>query len=123
MKVKTLKILFWSTTALFSIMMAFSATMYLSADAMKDAFIHLGFPSYFRVELALLKFAGVIALVLPVPARLKEWAYAGFFFTLLSAFVAHLASGDTPDKFMAPVVFAVVLGVSYFTSHKLASNR
>jgi len=34
----------------------------------------LGFPDYFRVELALAKLLGVLALLVPVGPRLKEWA-------------------------------------------------
>ena len=42
---------------------------------------------------------GVAALLVPmVPARLKEWAYAGFAITLVSALIAHLAVGD-PGKY------------------------
>ena len=33
-------------------------------------------------------------LLAPVPARLKEWAYAGFAITLGSALIAHLSVGD-----------------------------
>lgn len=122
MKSKALTILFWSTTAIFTAMMAFSAFAYLSLDAMKAGFVHLGFPSYFRVELAVFKFLGVAALLLPVPARLKEWAYAGFFITLISAFIAHLSSGDGPDKFMAPVIFALILGASYYSFYKRSAE-
>ena len=40
------------------------------------------------------KLLGVVLLLAPVPARLKEWAYAGFAITLGSALIAHLAVGD-----------------------------
>ena len=58
---------------------------------MAEAFTHLGFPDYFRVELAWAKLLGVVLLLAPVPARLKEWAYAGFAITLGSALIAHFA--------------------------------
>jgi hypothetical protein len=47
-----------------------------------EAFTHLGFPDYFRVELSWLKLAGILVLLLPAPERLKEWAY--FFFRKLA---------------------------------------
>jgi hypothetical protein len=53
-----------------------------------------GFPGYFHVELALAKLVGIVLLLAPVSARLKEWAYAGFAFTLASALIAHFAVGD-----------------------------
>ena len=41
---------------------------------------------------------GVAALLVPmVPARLKEWTYAGFAITLVSALIAHFAVGDGVD--------------------------
>ena len=36
---------------------------------------------------------GVVLLLAPVPARLKEWAYAGFAIDLGSALIAHLSVG------------------------------
>ena len=50
------------------------------------------------MELSWAKFAGVVALLVPmVPARVKEWAYAGFAITLVSALIAHFAVGDGVD--------------------------
>jgi hypothetical protein len=62
-----------------------------------EAFTNLGFPDYFRVELAWAKLLGVVLLLAPVPARLKEWAYAGFAITIGSALIAHFAVGDGPE--------------------------
>jgi len=87
--------------------------LYLTNIGFKERFGHLGFPSYFRIELALFKLAGVVVLLLPFPRFLKEWAFAGFFIVLLSAFIAHLASGDGLKKAMAPVSVAVLLAASY----------
>jgi DoxX-like family len=58
---------------------------------------------------------GRAALLVPmVPARLKEWAYAGFAITLVSALVAHLTVGDGVEKWSWPVGTGVLWGVSYF---------
>jgi uncharacterized membrane protein YphA (DoxX/SURF4 family) len=121
MNAKALKITYWTTTGIFSAMMLFSAFLYLTGPQMEEAFRHLGFPSYFRVELALFKIIGVVFLLFPLSNRLKEWAYAGFFITLISAFTAHFCSGDGPDKYMAPVIFAVILLASYWTLQKKTS--
>ena len=81
---------FWVFTALFCLEMSFTAYYELLPQG-AEAFTRLGFPaSYFRVELSLAKVAGVVALLIPmVPARLKEWAYAGFAINLISAIIAH----------------------------------
>jgi len=108
------KIIFWITTGIVSVMMSFSAFNYLTNEVMKGAFVHLGFPSYFRIELAIAKISGAIVLILPlIPSRLKEFAYTGFAITYISAFIAHFASGDPVSAALMPVVFLVILIVSY----------
>jgi hypothetical protein len=42
---------------------------------------HLGYPSYFLVLLGVWKVLGAVALLVPRRALLKEWAYAGAFFS------------------------------------------
>jgi hypothetical protein len=116
---KAIKITYWILTVLVSIMMAYSAYSYLTNPAIQQAFVHLGYPDYFRKELAFGKFIGVALLLLPVGARIKEWAYAGFGITFISAFIAHTASGDPAQYRMMPVIFLIVLLVSYFTYYKL----
>ena len=122
---KTHRIVFWVTTTIFGAMMAFSGVAYLTVEAVKQAFVHLGFPAYFRVELAIFKLLGAGALLLPVPAKIKEWAYAGFFLTLISAVIAHLASGDGADKWVAPLILSLFLIASYRSHMQLstAANR
>ena len=117
MKQNLTRIVYWGSTTVFSLMMVFSAYQYLTSPEMEGAFTHLGFPAYFRVELAIAKFLGAAALLLPVSARLKEWAYAGFTFNLISAVVAHAALGDPAKYTLMPVVFLAVLSVSYVTKN------
>jgi hypothetical protein len=59
-------------------------------------------------------FLGVVLLLAPVPARLKEWAYAGFAITLVSALIAHLAVGDGPEAWGWAAGTGVLWGLSYF---------
>ncbi|MBI1334700.1 MAG: DoxX family protein [Armatimonadetes bacterium] len=119
---RTTRVGYWILTVLFSLMMALSATMYLTSDAMVQAFRHLGFPTYFRVELALAKYAGVAALLAPVPDRVREWAYAGFGITLASAVIAH-SSVDGPQAAAMPAVFLIILCASYVLRAKLAPSK
>lgn len=104
---------FWLATALFCLQMGFTAYAQLRLPQVADAFHHLGFPDYFRVQLSLAKLLGIALLVLPVPARLKEWAYAGFAFDLASALIAHFAVGDGPQAWSFAVGTGVLWALSY----------
>ena len=106
-------IVFWIATALFCAQLTFTAYAQLSLPQVADAFTHLGFPDYFRVELAWAKFIGVGLLLVPVPARLKEWAYAGFAINIVSALIAHLALGDGPEAWGWSVGTGVLWALSY----------
>src|SRR5438309_4800924 len=73
---KATRIVYWIVTALFCLQMSFTAYAQLRLPQVAQAFTHLGFPDYFRVELAWAKFLGLGLILSPVPARLKEWAHA-----------------------------------------------
>jgi len=105
---------FWTVTGLFCLQIAFTAYAQLSLPQVAEAFTKLGFPAYFRVELAWAKLLGVVLLLAPVPARLKEWAYAGFAITLGSALIAHFAVGDGPEAWGFAAGTGVLWALSYF---------
>jgi len=63
---------FWIATAIFCLQMCFTAYAQLRLPQVAAAFAHLGFPAYFRVELSCAKLLGVVVLLAPMPARLKE---------------------------------------------------
>ncbi len=106
---------FWISTALFALQMSFTAYAQLRLPQVALAFVHLGFPAYFRIELSWAKLAGVAALLVPaVPARIKEWTYAGFAITLVSALIAHVAVGDGPQAWGWAAATGVLWVLSYF---------
>ena len=108
-------VLYWIVTALFCLEMGFTAWYMLAVlPAGAQAITRLGFPPYFRIELTLAKFVGVVVLLAPVPARLKEWAYAGFAINLASALIAHLSMGDGPDALAPSAITSVLWALSYF---------
>jgi hypothetical protein len=120
---KGITIGYWVATSLLALQMGFTAYAQLRLPQVAEAFTHLGFPDYFRVELAWLKLAGVVVLLAPAPHRLKEWAYAGFTFTLASAVIAHLAVGDDASKWGWAAGTAVLCGLSYFFFRRLGSEE
>jgi hypothetical protein len=112
-------IVYWIATVLFCLQMGFTAYAQLTLPQVAEAFTRLGFPDYFRVELSWAKLLGIVLVLAPVSARLKEWAYAGFAITLGSALIAHLSVGDGPEAWGFAAVTSVLWGVSYFLWHRL----
>jgi hypothetical protein len=103
--------------------MCFTAYAGLRLPQVLQAFTHLGFPDYFRVELSWAKFLGVVLLLAPVPPRVKEWAYAGFAIDLVSAVIAHVSVGDGPEAWSWAVGSGVLWGLSYFFWRRLQNTR
>lgn len=110
---RTKVIVYWIVTALFCLQIGFTAYAQLRLPQVAEAFAHLGFPAYFRVELSWAKMLGVVLLLAPVPARLKEWAYAGFAIDIASAVIAHLAVGDGPQASGWAAATGVLWALSY----------
>ena len=110
---KATTIVYWAVTALFCLQMGFTAYAQLRLPQVAQAFTHLGFPAYFRVELSWAKLLGVALILAPVPARLKEWAYAAFAINLASALIAHFSVGDGPEAWGWAAVTGVLWGLSY----------
>jgi hypothetical protein len=120
---RTIKITYWTATAIVALMMIYSAYAYLTNPLVKLAFVHLGYPSHFRVELAIAKVIGAVVLVVPAATRIKDWAYAGFGITFISALIAHSAAGDPAFARAMPVIFLGLLILSYWSYNKMQKNR
>jgi hypothetical protein len=79
--------LYWFTKIFISFFMLFSAYYTFSHPA---DFEQLGFPNYFRIELSVAKVIGALLLLVPaIPFRVRDWIYAGFIITMVSALIAH----------------------------------
>lgn len=118
---KTSRIAYWSLTLLAALGFFMSSFMYLGRDPeLMQSFSKAGYPVYFVTLLGLAKLLGAIALVNPWFPKLKEWAYAGFTFTLVGAVWTHIA---TSTPFVAPLVFLVLIATSYFFYQKVGRSR
>jgi len=121
-RAKATTLVYWIVTALFCLQMSFTAYAQLRLPQVAAMFTHLGFPAYFRVELSWAKLVGVVLLLAPVPARLKEWAFAGFAINLASALIAHFSMGDGPEMWSWAAATGVLWGLSYL-SWRLGQGR
>lgn len=109
------KVIYWVSTGLLAALSVFAAFAYLSGSPQAvEGFAHVGYPQQLRIILGIAKLLGAITLLVPGLPKLKEWAYAGFSFAWISAFVAHYLAKDGPKAFM-PLVLLVFLLISYVT--------
>jgi hypothetical protein len=68
---------------------------------------HLGYPLYYTYITGVWQIGGAAAIMAPGFPRLKEWAYAGSFFTWSGAVASHLLAGDSLEAWLLPLVFAM----------------
>lgn len=115
---KAKKITYYISTGLLTLVMLFSATMYLFNNGMvREVFTALGYPVYIIYPLAIAKIAGLLTIHFSPTKVLKQLAYAGFFYNLILAVVAHVMVGD--GGFVPALVVLIAVITSYVTSHKI----
>jgi uncharacterized membrane protein YphA (DoxX/SURF4 family) len=111
---KTQKIIYWIATVWLSLGMLSSGIIQLLQVPFEvDFMAALGYPAYFLTILGAWKILGVIAILIPKYPRLKEWAYAGFFFTATGAIVSHISVGDPVTAALPAVLLTVLTVVSW----------
>ncbi|MGZ3767531.1 MAG: DoxX family protein [Mucilaginibacter sp.] len=119
MNQKTSKTTYWvliTLFCLFSIGDAFGGLT--KAKAGVESMQHLGYPIYLMPFLSVLKLSGVIALLQNRFKTIKEWAFAGFAFTFIGAFVSRAAMGDSGAFLVMPPLMLVILFVIYYLWRK-----
>jgi hypothetical protein len=114
------KIIFWATTGLIFLFEGVMPALTSQTELAKEGIRHLGYPDYFGVMLTVFKVLGSLALILPqVPARIKEWAYAGFTIDFISAFVSTWAVDGLKPLTFFPIVVWGILVLSYIYYHRI----
>ncbi|MES2555226.1 MAG: DoxX family protein [Bacteroidota bacterium] len=121
---KTNKILFWTSTILIALFEGVMPALTSQTELAKKGISDLGYPEYFGNALVVFKVLGVLVLIIPkVPARVKEWAYAGFAFDFIFATISHGAVDGINGQTFFPLIVLGVLMVSYIYYHKLNDVR
>lgn len=111
--------LYWISTALISVYLILSAYTYVWSESTIAGVRELGFPDFFRIQLAVLKTLAALALTLPgIPTHVKEWAYAGAGLFIITAFIAHVVHKDPIWLNLINVILFALLIVSYITGTK-----
>lgn len=109
------KIIYWVATLWLALGMTSTGIVQLLRVEDEVARItHLGFPVYSLIILGGWKILGVIAVLVPRFPLIKEWAYAGFFFNMSGALVAHIALGDPITQLFPSMLLLVLTAVSWY---------
>lgn len=109
------KIIYWIATVWLALGMTSTGIVQLmqikeEAEMMR----HLSYPLYFLTLIGIWKLLGVVAILVPKFPLLKEWAYAGFMFTMTGALFSHLAVGDAAKEYFGPTLLIVLTAVSWY---------
>lgn len=119
-------IIFWVAT---TIIILFEGVMPLSTVIFSPENVNagtkpLGYPDYFAYALIVCKVLGVIAISVPqIPGKLKEWAYAGFTFSLMFAFISHAIVDKNIGFMLLPLIILGILTLSYIYNPKIEKQR
>ena len=109
------KIIYWVSTIWLSLGMVSTGIIQLFNTKDEVDFItKLGFPVYIITFLGLTKLLGVVAVLIPKFPVLKEWAYAGFFFTMFGAAYSHIVHGDAAKDLFASLLLLTLTVVSWY---------
>jgi hypothetical protein len=117
------KIIYWTTTSIIFLMEGVLPALTSQTDLAKEGIRHLEYPTYFGNALVVFKVLGALVLIVPyVPKYIKEWAYAGFGFVFLFAAISHFVIDGLDFQSFMPLIFLVILIISYRYYHKLYSS-
>lgn len=109
------KIIYWVSTAWLALgMLSTGIVQLIKTKEEVDNITHLGYPAYLLTILAIWKILGVITVLIPKFALLKEWAYAGFFFAMSGAVVSHIISGNPITKIFPALLLLVLTIISWY---------
>jgi hypothetical protein len=115
---KTKRIIYWVATGLLSAMLIFSLYNYIfNFDMVNELMAGFGFPTFVIYFLIVAKSLGIIALLSNIKGVIKEWAYAGFLYNFVLAFLAHYVADDGEGAGAA--VALLLLVISYFTGKQV----
>ncbi|MFP2997369.1 DoxX family protein [Spongiivirga sp. MCCC 1A20706] len=114
-----MRITYWVSTTILCLFLLWSAYTYLLNKATIDGVRELGFPNFFRIQLAVLKIIAVLIIILPqVPLVAKDWAYGAVLFFFVTAIVAHIVHRD---PFVITFINLILIAVTILSRFYLRS--
>jgi len=120
-------IIYWAATLFLSLgMLAGGIQQMLQIGGYNDIVTRLGYPLYMLSIIGVWKILGVVAILLPARPLLKEWAYAGFFFTMTGAAISHIVMQESFRELIPSLTLLIVIIVSWYfrpTSRKIMRHN
>ncbi len=112
---KTKKIIYWIATIWLALgMLSTGMVQLLQVEDEMEMMRRLDYPDYFSAILGVWKILGVIAILVPKMPVVKEWAYAGFFFTATGAIISHICTGDAVSEIFPALLLLVLIVTSWY---------
>ena len=109
------KIIYWVATLWLALgMTSTGIVQIIKMDEEVQNISNLGFPVYLMTLIGVWKILGVIVVLIPKFPLVKEWAYAGFFFTMTGAIISHLAIGEPIVKTLPPLLLLILTILSWY---------
>ncbi|MCC8962254.1 DoxX family protein [Bradyrhizobium sp. Pear76] len=110
---------YWISTGLLSLLYLTSAVMYLTKpDFVRKALAELGYPAYLRPVMIVVKVLGTAAILSRFNVALSDLAYAGIFYHLLLAGLAHIAVRKPAEAL--PALIGLALLIASFATQNAA---
>jgi uncharacterized membrane protein YphA (DoxX/SURF4 family) len=120
MKSKPGKTIYWILTLLVAVPFLGSGVAYVfGAPAVVAGMERLGYPPYFIPFLGVAKLLAVLAIVVGIFPRIKEWAYAGLVFNVIGALYSHFRANQRNEA-LIPAIMLVLIVASYLNWRKRA---
>lgn len=109
------KIIYWIATLWLALgMLSTGIVQLIQMKEEVEMFARLDYPAYLLIILGVWKILGVLVVLAPKLPMLKEWAYAGFFFTMSGAIFSHFAVADAAMDYFGPTLLLVLTIVSWY---------
>ena len=121
---KKINIAYWISTSFIFLFEGVVPAFTSQTELAKEGIRHLGYPAYFGIAFTIFKVLGAIVLIVPrISPRVKEWAYAGFAFDFIFAFISNVAVDGFTGLAFLPLAVLVILIVSYISYHKKIGRK
>ncbi|QKZ15852.1 DoxX family protein [Spirosoma sp. KUDC1026] len=112
---KTIKIVYWILTILFSVAMLMDGIAgVVREETGQQVMRQLGYPVYILTIVGTAKILGVVALLQPWFRTIKEWAFAGFTINFVGAMASWAVVSDDRTTLLPPLFMLVFLFVLYY---------